>query len=283
MIKVPKRLPRGVRAVVTGGGSGLGRALCLRLARLGGRVLVADVRLDRAEATAAEVRATGGAAEAIDCDVGLIDDVERAAAAAERLWGGVDLLVNNAGVAAAGLVGEVPIADWQWILRVNLWGPIHGCHVFVPRMKAAGHGGWILNVASSAGIASLPEMGPYNVGKAGVISLSETLNAELAPFGVGVSALCPTFFKTNLAETMRSNEAQKALTRWLFERADITADDVAEAALRGLEAGRLIIIPQLDGALLWRMKRLAPSLYSWLLRKEEEHGLVRRWLERAER
>lgn len=283
MIKVPKRLPHGVRAVVTGGGSGLGRALCLQLARRGGRILVADVRLDRAEATAAEVRAAGGVAEALACDVGRLEDMERAADGTERLWGGTDLLVNNAGVAVAGRVGEVPIADWEWILRVNLWGPIHGCHAFVPRMKAAGRGGWILNVASSAGIASLPEMGPYNVGKAGVISLSETLNAELAPFGIGVAALCPTFFKTHLTETMRSTEAQRALTERLFSLATLTADGVAAAALRGLEAGRPIVIPQLDGALLWRVKRLVPELYSWLLRKEEEHGLMRRLLEREEK
>lgn len=259
-------LDKAPRAVITGGGSGLGRALALRLAEREGRLLIADVSLERAEETVALVRERGGRAEAMRCDVSRLEDVEEAARRSEGLYGGVDLLVNNAGVAVAGDVGDLPIEDWDWIVRINLWGPIHGCHVFVPRMKAQGRG-YILNVASSAGFASLPEMGPYNVTKAGVISLSETLDAELAPHGITVSVLCPTFFKTNLLETMRwTREDQRDLARLMFERASMTAEQVADAALRGLERGELVIIPQLDGNLVWRAKRLWPELFRKVVR-----------------
>lgn len=260
-------LDNAPRALITGGGSGLGRALALRLADRKARLLIADIHLDRADETAELARQRGAYAETIRCDVSRLEDVEAAARKLDELYGGIDLLVNNAGVAVAGHVGDLPIEDWEWILRTNLWGPIYGCHVFVPRMKAQRHG-YILNVASSAGFASLPEMGPYNVTKAGVISLSETLDAELAPHGIRVSALCPTFFKTNLLETMRSTtDEQRVLAQAMFDRASMTADEVAEAALRGLERGELIIIPQLDGKVLWRAKRLGPDLYRKVVRQ----------------
>jgi NAD(P)-dependent dehydrogenase (short-subunit alcohol dehydrogenase family) len=251
--------------VITGGGSGLGRALALRLAARRARILVADVDLASAEETCALVAAAGGSATAFACDVARLADVEAAAQAAEERFGGTDLLVNNAGVAVAGLVGELPISDWEWILRVNLCGVIHGCHVFVPRMRARRRG-FLLNVASTAGFASLPEMAPYNVTKAGIISLSETLHAELAASNIAVSCLCPTFFKSNLLDRLRSPGRQRALAELFFRGARATAEEVAEAALSGLERGELIVIPQLDGSMLWRTKRYAPSLYHAALR-----------------
>ena len=111
--------------------------------------------------------------------------------------------MNNAGVAAGGLVGEQSLDDWKWIVDINLWGVIHGCHVFAPRFRAQ-RSGYILNVASAAGFVSLPEMASYNVTKAGVIALSETLCGELSPCGVRVSVTCPSFFKTNLMDVLRS-------------------------------------------------------------------------------
>jgi NAD(P)-dependent dehydrogenase (short-subunit alcohol dehydrogenase family) len=272
------KLPASPRVVVTGGGSGLGRALSLELAARGARVLVTDVRLAAAEETVAELKGLAATAQALEVDVTRPADLEKAAETAERLWSGTDLLINNAGVAAGGLVGDIPLADWEWILRINLWGVIHGCHVFVPRMKAQRSGN-ILNVASAAGIASLPEMASYNVSKAAVISLSETLHAELAPFGIQVSVLCPTFFRTNLLETFRApSERQRALAEAAFARSRSNARDVARAAVRGLEAGRLIVVPQLDGKFVWWMKRFVPWLYHWFLRRQHRDDLGARWL-----
>jgi long-chain fatty acid transport protein len=270
------RLPSAPRAVITGGASGLGRALALEIGRRQGRVLIADLDADGARETARQVEARGGSAEVAVVDVGRIADVEGVAERADQLWGGIDLLVNNAGVAAAGPIGDVPLADWEWLLRVNVWGVIHGCHVFAPRMRARGRG-FILNVASSAGIASLPEMGPYNASKAAVISITETLNAELAPFSIQVSALCPTFFETNLLAQLRApSERQHALAQALMRRSRTTAEQVARAGIEGLERGRLIVIPQLDGRLLWWLKRLAPAAYHALLRFLWRRDLLQR-------
>lgn len=264
------KLPSNPRAVVTGAASGLGRAISLELAKRGGRVLVCDLHLERGRETAKLVKEAGGVAEVLRCDVTKVDDLVSASDHVERLWGGTDLLVNNAGVAAGGHVGEISLQDWDWIMRVNLWGVIHGCHVFVPKMKAR-RSGFVLNVASSAGIASLPEMASYNVTKAGVIALSETLYAELAPFNIGVSVLCPTFFETNLLESFRSPASrQRRLAEAMFKRSKFTAEQIAVAGLRGLESEQLITIPQADGRWMWRAKRLLPGIYHRLVGKSAE-------------
>lgn len=257
------KLPERTRAFITGGASGLGRALALELARTrGGRVLVADVDAARAQETAALVNAAGGEAEAFPCDVTRPDELACGADEMDRRFGGTDLVVNNAGVACSGPVGEVPLEDWRWIVDVNLWGVIHGCHAFVPRLKARG-AGFVLNVASSAGIACLPDMGPYNVTKAGVIALSETLAAELATSGVTVTALCPTFFTSGIVDGMRvTGPRQSALAAGLLRASNTPAERVARAALGALEAGRLVEIPQINGRVLWRVKRLLPQGFS---------------------
>lgn len=271
------KLPESPRAVVTGAASGLGRAISLELARRGGRVLVADVNRQGAEESADLVVQAGGKAEVLVTDVTRPEDLVAAADAADRAWGGTDLLVNNAGVAAAGTMGDIPLSDWEWALKINLWGVIHGCHAFVPRMKA--RGGWILNVASAAGIASLPEMGPYNVSKAAVIALTETLTSELAPQGIHVSALCPTFFPTNLMQSFRSSsDRQRRLAEAMFQRSMMTADQVARAGIRGLERGKLVIVPQIDGRFMWWVKRLAYGMYFSALRFQHRRDLGSRLL-----
>src|SRR5262249_5674319 len=154
-----------------------------------------DVNLAAVEETARLARAAGAAdTKAMTCDVTKLAELEALAGACD---GPVDLVVNNAGVSSGGAVGELPISDWRWTIEVDLFGVIHGCHVFVPRLRAQGHG-HILNVASAAGLVSMPYMAPYNVAKAGVVALSETLDAELRGSGVGVTVLCPTFFQTNI-------------------------------------------------------------------------------------
>jgi len=250
------------RVVVTGAGSGLGAAFCTVLAERGARVLASDVDLAAARATAARC---GPDAHAVACDVTKLADVERLADEADRLLGGVDLLVNNAGVAVVGTVGEVPMADWRWVIEVNLWGVIHGCHVFVPRLRKQGRG-HILNVGSAAGLLSPPKMGPYNATKAAVVSLSETLYADLSGTGVGVTVLCPTFVKTNLVRSMRStgDEPLPRAGQRVMDSAGTSPEDVVRAALAGVERGALHVAPQPDGRWLWRLKRLAPRRFHQL-------------------
>lgn len=263
-------------AVITGAGSGLGRALALRLARPGVTVMLADLNLAACEETARLAGERGAAAHAMAVDVADAQQVEALAVEAERRLGRIDLVVNNAGVAAAGAVGQAPLDDWRWIIGINLLGVIHGCHAFVPRLVAQG-GGAILNTASMAGIACAPLMGSYNVTKAGVIALSETLAAEVADRNVRVTVLCPAFFPTNLLEAARSTDPQlMAMARTAFARATMTADDVAAAALRAVERGKLYCLPMREGRVVWRLKRLMPQRFVKLLSSQRLQRLAQK-------
>lgn len=249
-----------MRAVVTGAGSGLGRAFCHEIARRGGRVIVSDIDLEAARKTAAEIGAPES--HAIACDVSLLEDVERLAEAADALLGGSDLIINNAGVAVAGRIGEIPIADWQWIVGVNLWGVIHGCHAFVPRFRRQGSG-HVLNVASTAGLIAAPMMSPYNVTKSGVVALSEALFSELRAEHIGVTVLCPTFFRTNImaAARLTGEEAMSGAAAGLMDAAKIQAADVARIALDAANRSALYVLPHRDGRMMWRFKRLVPGTF----------------------
>jgi NAD(P)-dependent dehydrogenase (short-subunit alcohol dehydrogenase family) len=242
--------------VITGAGSGFGRAVALDLAGRGARVLVSDQDLESAHATAALCRERGVEAFAMRVDVRDPAQVEALAAAAKKQWGGTDVLVNNAGLAVVGEVGLIPVEDWKLQIEVNLHGVIWGCHFFVPGMKEQ-KSGFILNVASAAGIASAPMMGPYNVTKAGVIALSETLYAELAAYDVAVTALCPTFFRTNIHKSARAHGGNTGpRTDRLVTEAKWSAEQIAEIAIDGMLAGKLYVLPQTDAKVTWRVKRL---------------------------
>lgn len=261
------RLPSHPRVVVTGAGSGLGRALCLAVADRKARVVVSDRDRDGAEETARLVRERGSEAIVVLCDVTKVDEVEGLARAADDAYGGTDLLCNNAGIGSGGPVGEVSIDIWHKTIDVDLYGVIYGCHVFVPRMKKAG-GGHILNVASAAALLLAPRMGPYNVAKAGVLALTETLEGELAGTGVGVSVLCPTFFPTNIMrDGLYSSSGMRKFGQKMMERAKMTAGDVARLCIAGVEAGDLHIVPMADGRWLWRLKRVSPAVYRFLNRR----------------
>lgn len=254
-------LPQQPRVVVTGAGGGLGRAFCLELAARRARIVAADIDEAAAESTAAAVRAAGGEARVTVCDVAKLADVERLGALADEAFGGADLLINNAGVAVAGPMEEVALADWEWIMGINLWGVVYGCRTFIPRFKQQ-RSGAILNVASAAGLLNMPEMGPYNVTKAGVVALSETLCAELVPHNISVTVLCPTFFQTNIVKSGRNTHPNQAqFAEKLMARAKLQADGVARHALAAVDAGELFALPHRDGAWLWRLKRLAPERF----------------------
>jgi short-subunit dehydrogenase len=263
-------------AVLTGAGGGLGRALALRLARPGARLLLADLFAERCEATAELCRAQGAEAHTALVDVADAAQVAQLGEQADRVLGRIDLVVNNAGVAASGAIGTAALDDWRWIMGINLWGVIHGCHVFVPRLIAQRAGG-VLNVASAAGIACAPNMGPYNVTKAGVIALSETLAAEVAQHQVRVTVLCPAFFKTNLLETARTAGAEeRAMAEAAFAKSTMTADAVAAAALRAVARGDLYCLPMREARLMWRIKRLMPQRFHKTLANARLQRLARR-------
>src|SRR5215467_8700892 len=249
----------GARAVVTGAGSGLGRALCAQLGARGARIVAADIDLARAEETVALLPSAD--AHAVACDVSRHEEVKGLLEKSVSILGGVDFIANNAGVAVSGNVGDVSLEDWQWIAGINLWGVVYGCHYFLPRFRAQGSGA-ILNVASAAGLLCAPGMGPYNVTKAGVVALSETLQGELYGTGVSVSVLCPTFFRTNIMAGARgANEKGREVVAKLMDRSRVQADDVARIALDAVDRGRLYVLPHDDGRWMWRLKRAVPQGY----------------------
>jgi NAD(P)-dependent dehydrogenase (short-subunit alcohol dehydrogenase family) len=254
-------------AVVTGAGSGIGAAFAVELARRGGRVVCSDINEVAAAKTVSTIIDNGGEAVAITCDVSRFDDVRELAAQSE-LWLGAapTLVINNAGVGSGGApIGELPLDDWQWVLGINLWGPIHGCHVFAPILRSAEPSNrprGIINVASAAAFAAAPSMAAYNVSKAGVLSLSETLAGELSRSAVKVTVLCPTFVKTNIVESGRiaeeTTQLATRLTRWI----GFSADKVARICLDTHDRGELYCMPQLEAKIGWSVKRLVPGTYT---------------------
>ena len=250
-------------AVVTGAGSGIGRAFALELARRSGRVVCADIDLASAKETVGFIEHAGGSGLAVECDVSRESDVLDLAAAG-REWHGrpATLVVNNAGIGAGGrLVDQTAMAEWQRVLGINLWGVIHGCHVFVPPMRAEGRGG-VINVASAASFTAAPRMAPYNVSKAGVVSLSETLRAELSGTGVGVTVLCPTFVRTNIFAGDLIDARSSRVAKRVADVVGFSPGRVARTTLDAHERGRLYVVPQPDAQLLWRSKRLLPGPYT---------------------
>jgi NAD(P)-dependent dehydrogenase (short-subunit alcohol dehydrogenase family) len=258
---------REKRIVITGAGSGLGRALALRFAAERWRVAIADVNDAGAEETLQKVRAAGGDGFVQRCDVRADADWEALRTRVVSEWRGADVLVNNAGVGAAGSVVDTPLADWQWMLDINLLGVVRGCRTFVPTLleQRSGH---VVNVASFAAIASAPGMVAYNVAKAGVLSLSESLRAEVFDEGVDVTVACPAFFQTNLLDSFRSpNPDVKAKVMRLMQRARITAHDVANDIYLAVMARRFLVISHDDARWQHRLKRVAPELFYREVRK----------------
>lgn len=258
---------RGALAVVTGAGSGIGAAFALELGKRGGTVVCSDIDQAAAQRTADAITEHGAKALATRCDVSQFGDVQALAEQSQSWFGAPPtLVINNAGVGAGGAaIGDAPLDDWQWTLGINLWGPIHGCHVFTPILRdaapsAAPRG--IINVASAAAFGAAPGMAAYNVSKAGVLSLSETLAAELSGTPVRVTVLCPTFVKTNILESGRISEESGELAAKLMRWTGFSADKVARICLDAHDRGDLYCMPQLDAQIGWHIKRLAPRAYT---------------------
>jgi NAD(P)-dependent dehydrogenase (short-subunit alcohol dehydrogenase family) len=258
MASLAERFP-GRRAFVTGAGSGLGRALAARLASEGWTLGIQDLNGPAADETLGQVQAAGGRGRTFVYDVSRADATEAAAREFLAENGGIDVVFNNAGVAVGGAIEQVPLLDWEWIVGVNLWGPVHGCRAFLPAMRAQ-RSGHLVNVASLAGLLFPPGTGPYNVTKSSVVALSETLRNELLGTGVGVSLVCPSFFPTHLAESSRADAVVRGKVQHLMDRGEMTAEQVARVVLESVASGRFYILPQRDARFFWRMKRLSPLL-----------------------
>lgn len=222
------------RVLITGGASGVGRALAERYAAAGDRVLVVD------HDQPAELPAD--AESFMRPDVRIHNDWRRALNWCENHWGGLNILVNNAGVMAAGRIERLHADDWNWILDINLKGVAQGCRAFVPLFKQQGSG-HIVNVVSSAGVLNEPGMASYNALKAAVISLSETLHHELGSFGVRVSVICPGPIRTNLRAGLHSPDPVLAeLADRRVRDSGLPAEPVAEQIVDAVSKGRFLIV-----------------------------------------
>jgi NAD(P)-dependent dehydrogenase (short-subunit alcohol dehydrogenase family) len=239
---------RGRTAVVTGGASGIGRALILRFARDGANVVVADVDEPGMASVAGEAQALGVKAVAVRTDVSERSDVEALAARAFEVFGAVHVLCNNAGVAAWGGIESATHRDWQWVLGVNLWGVIHGVEAFVPRMIARGEPGHIVNTASMAGLIASKGLGVYNTSKYAVVGLSETLAKDLRPYRIGVSVLCPLGVQTRIRDSERNrpaalrNERAEPVTPVELIGRSLAPDAVTDMVLTAIHANELYVI-----------------------------------------
>ncbi|MCU6433431.1 SDR family oxidoreductase [Undibacterium sp. Jales W-56] len=248
-------------AVITGGGSGFGREFALIGARLGMKLVLADVQQDALDKVKAEVEALGAQVLIQRCDVRHAAEVQALADATMAKFGAVHLVFNNAGVGSGGLIWENSQADWEWVLGVNLWGVIHGVRIFTPLMLACAktdpdYEGHIVNTASMAGLLNAPTMGVYNVSKHAVVSLSETLYQDLslveAP--IGASVLCPYFVPTGISQSQRnrpddvqasaptaSQRASQAMSDKAVSSGKVTAAEVAEKTFKAISDGQFYI------------------------------------------
>ncbi|QLG95442.1 SDR family NAD(P)-dependent oxidoreductase [Pseudomonas yamanorum] len=258
-----KQMKGGV-AVVTGGGSGLGKAIAEAAARREMKVVLVDVQADVLEQTVQELRSQGAEVIGVATDVSDAAAVQALANRAEQHFGPVNLLFNNAGVATGGLVWENTEKDWEWLLGVNLKGVVNGVRCFTPRMLAAAaadanYQGCIINTASMAGLLTAPGMGIYSVSKHAVLALSECLYHDLALVTrqLQTAVLCPSYVTTNIGESQRNRPTQlangeaptksqvatRAGTQKDLDNGAISADDVAEITFKAIESGTFYIFP----------------------------------------
>jgi len=245
-------------AIVTGGASGIGRALCEELARRGALAVVADVDHEGAQAVASAIAANGGRAAAAPLDVTRAADVERLVEDTVRMHGRLDYMFNNAGIGVAGEVRDLSLDHWRKCIDINLWGVIYGTSAAYAAMLRQGSG-HIVNTASAAGLIGEPGLAPYSVTKSAVVALSAALRAEAESLGVRVSVVCPGFVDTAIYENAIGIKVDKDEFLAKLPVRLISAADAARAILRGVERNEAIIVFPFYARLLWWLTRINPG------------------------
>jgi NAD(P)-dependent dehydrogenase (short-subunit alcohol dehydrogenase family) len=269
---------KGKTAVLTGAGSGFGLE-CGRIgARLGMNLVLVDVQQDALDKASAELQAAGAQVMAHKVDVSNAAAMEVLASQVKARFGAPHFVFNNAGVAAGGLLWENTVADWNWVLGVNLWGVIHGVRVFTPMMLEAARSdpayqGHIVNTASMAGLLTPPNMGIYNVSKHAVVSLTETLYQDLSLVTdqISASVLCPYFVPTGISHSERNRPTQmaagqptqsqmigQAMSEKAVSSGKVTAAEVAQKVFDAVASGQFYIYshPQALGNVQQRMEAI---------------------------
>jgi len=246
---------------ITGAGSGFGAALAHKYAADGWKIAVTDIDEERARQTLFEIQQLGGDGFTLLLDTTNSEHWQQLEDQVMNRWGGLQILVNNAGVATAGNVEDSSMEDWQWVLDIDLMGVVRGCHQFAGMFKRQ-RGGHIVNISSFAGLAGLPFIVSYGVAKAGVVALSEALRAEMHEYGVGVTVACPAFVKTNLLDTFRATrgETKATVTRWM-ETSGITPNQIADQIAKAVNDNQFLLLTHSQTRSAWRLKRWFPERY----------------------
>ena len=243
------------RVLVTGGSSGLGASLVAAYRERGDEVLCCDLN-------------EPASGDFLHLDVRSDDDWAAAVAWTDEHWGGLDVLVNNAGVAGGGRIDVATMDEWQWITEINLFGVVRGTRAFAPTFKRQ-RSGRIINVASLAGLVHPAGMGSYNAVKAAVVAFTETIGHELADHGVTAHVVCPSYFRTGLVDAMQgADEAVGAVIGALVANAPLGPDDIARAVLEAVDRGEELILPDDAARAAYQLKLTDRPAYDEVMRKQ---------------
>ncbi len=245
------------RVLVTGAASGLGAALKRAFEARGDEVLGTDIRVPDGEGHGLR-----------GLDVTSEDDWASAVEWVEEHWGGLDVLVNNAGVAGGGRIELCTLEEWRWITEINLFGVVNGTRAFTPMLKRQ-RSGHLVNVASLAGLVHPAGMGSYNAVKAAVVAFTETAGHELHGYGVHAHVVCPSYFRTNLIDSLQGrDEVVGAVMSRLVNESNVTADDIAAAVLAGMDAGQDVIVPDEAARFAYDLKWTDRAAYYQMMRRQ---------------
>lgn len=259
--------------LITGAGSGIGRETALAFARAGARVIIADLREESAAETRRLVEANGARAAHYAVDVTDAAAMQALAARVEREHGVLDVLVNNAGIGAAGRFLDTTLETWKKVLDINLMGVVHGCRAFLPAMVARGQGGHVVNLASLAAYVAAADMPVYCTSKYAVLGFSESLRADMARHGIGVTAICPGVINTNIIKgTIMEGDMGKAGVRdkvdAFYEKRNYTPAQVAAAIVDAVRRNQGVRPVSPESWAMYYLKRLSPALVTKLAGSE---------------
>lgn len=257
--------------LITGAGSGIGRATAVAFAKAGARLWLADVDDAGNTETAAQIRQAGGTARTLHCDVANLASVQAMATQVHQEIEALDILMNNAGIGCGGRFLDTKPETWKRVIDINLMGVLNGCHAFLPAMVARGKGGQVVNTASAAGFIAAPDMPLYGASKFAVLGFTEALRADMASHGIGVSAICPGIINTpivctSIMEGALDNAAVQQKIQRLYQKRNYTAEQVAEAVLRAVrhDVAVMPVSPEAWG--MYFSKRFAPALVRQLMK-----------------
>ncbi|MDZ4861557.1 MAG: SDR family NAD(P)-dependent oxidoreductase [Candidatus Hydrogenedentes bacterium] len=266
----------GKVALVTGAGSGIGRETALALAREGAQLVLCDINADSLEAVRGEIDRTSKCLLAECVDVSSIDAMRVFADKVHAIVPAVDILVNNAGVAVVGTVLTTSYEDWQWIVGINLWGVIHGCHLFTPKMAERGQGGHVVNVSSMLGFNPSPDIASYSTTKFGVFGLSLCMSEDLKEHNIGVSVICPGVINTNITRTVRitgHDDADALRDKYVafYGKRNYGPEKVARAIVRAIKRRQVIVPVSPESWAGYVLNRIWPggnrALWHWVSKR----------------